>query len=431
MNERQEPQNDPAESVNKGGNRRTRRGPIVAVAAVFAIAAVAFVLWLYIPRGRGGKPVPAPRSVGPDQASNQVGGAAAESTLTISPEQAQRVGIKIEIVGEQVSTQATGQQTTGIVQPNSYRETPVMSLVGGILRTIGPELGQNVHKGQTIAVVSSSELADAQTKYLAASAELDEHHQHHARTEKLVAIGAASREELEIATSKLKAAESELANLRQRLLILGLSSQRINSLGSTSQVSSEVSLPSPASGTVTSRTANPGEVIEANKELLRVTDLSSVWVIGQVYEKDLGKVHNGTGASIMTEAYPGRVFRGQVSYVDPKVDPQTRTAQARIELRNPGEQLKIGMYVNVAFAALGNSSSVPVIPVAAVQNIANQQIVFVATTDANVFALRTVRLGPESNGSYPVLEGLSVGDRIVTQGSFMLRAEWLKSHPSG
>src|SRR4030095_9362695 len=193
MNERQEPQNDPAESVNKGGNRRTRRGPIVAVAAVFAIAAVAFVLWLYIPRGRGGKPVPAPRSVGPDQASNQVGGAAAESTLTISPEQAQRVGIKIEIVGEQVSTQATGQQTTGIVQPNSYRETPVMSLVGGILRTIGPELGQNVHKGQTIAVVSSSELADAQTKYLAASAELDEHHQHHARTEKLVAIGAASR----------------------------------------------------------------------------------------------------------------------------------------------------------------------------------------------------------------------------------------------
>ena len=156
-----------------------------------------------------------------------------------------------------------------------------------------------------------------------------------------------------------------------------------------------------------------------------------MWVVAQVYEKDLGKVHIGSGASISTDAYPGRVFRGRVSYVDPKVDPQTRTAQARIELANPGQQLKIGMYVNVAFAALGSAgSTVPVVPVAAVQNMGNRQAVFVATSDPNVFAMRFVRLGPESNGYYPVLEGLSVADRVVTEGSFMLRAEWLKSHPS-
>jgi RND family efflux transporter MFP subunit len=307
-----------------------------------------------------------------------------------------------------------------------------MSLVGGIVRSVGPELGQNVRKGQTIAVVSSNDLADAQSKYLSVVAELDEHHKHHARTEKLVEIGAASREELEMAASKLKAAESEVANLRQRLLLLGLSSQRVNALRSTSQISSEVSLPAPASGTVTSRTVNSGEVIEANKELLRVTDLSSVWVVGQVYEKDLGKVHVGSGASITTDAYPGRVFRGQISYVDPKVDPQTRTAQARIELANPGQLLKIGMYVNVAFAALGSAgSTLAVVPVAAVQNMGNRQVVFVATSDPNVFAMQFVRLGPETSGYYPVLEGLSVGDRIVTEGSFMLRAEWLKSHPNG
>jgi RND family efflux transporter MFP subunit len=375
--------------------------------------------------------VPAPRSLGPDQ-TNQTGNTTGESTLTIGPEQAQRAGIKTETVGEQVSTETTGQQTTGVVQPNSYRETPVMSLVGGIVRSVGPELGQSVRKGQTIAVVSSNDLADAQTKYLAAFAELEEHHKHHARTEKLVGIGAASREEFEMATTKLKAAESEVASLRQRLLLLGLSSQRVSALRSTSQVSSEVSLPSPASGTVTSRTVNSGEVIEANKELLRITDLSSVWVVGQIYEKDLGKVHIGSGVSITTDAYPGRVFRGQVSYVDPKVDPQTRTAQARIELANPGQQLKIGMYVNVAFAALGRAgSTVPVVPVGAVQNMGNQQVVFVATSDPNIFAMRPVRLGPESNGYYSVLEGVSVGDRIVAEGSFMLRAEWLKSHPSG
>ncbi|HSE22102.1 MAG TPA: efflux RND transporter periplasmic adaptor subunit, partial [Pyrinomonadaceae bacterium] len=379
-----------------------------------------------------GRPVPAPRTIGLDQSASQASNTAEESTLTINPEQAQRAGIKIETVGQRISTDASGQQTTGIVQPNSYRETPVMSLVGGIVRSVGPELGQRVRKGQTVAVVFSNDLAEAQTKYLAAVAELDEHHKHHARSEKLVQIGAASREELEMATTKLKTAESDVANLRQRLLLLGLSPERVNALRSTSQINSEVSLPSPASGTVTSRTVNSGEVIEANKEILRVTDLSSVWVVGQVYEKDLGKVHVGSGASITTDSYPGRVFRGQVSYVDPRVDPQTRTAQARIELANPGQKLKIGMYVNVALAGLAAAESmVPVLSVAAVQNIGNHQVVFVATSDPNVFAMRPVRVGPDNNGYYPVLEGLSVGDRIVTEGTFMLRAEWLKAHPSG
>ncbi len=411
--------------------RRTAKTAMVALVAVVAAVAIALLLWLFIPRGSGGRPVPAPRNIGADQTSNEGNNSTSgESTITLAPEQAQRAGIKIETVGERMSTEATGQQTTGVVQANAYRETPVMSLVGGIVRSVGPELGQSVRKGQTIAIVSSTELADAQSKYLEAVAQLDEHHKHHARTEKLVAIGAASREELEMATSKLKAAESEAANLRQRLLLLGLSSQRISSLRSTSQISSDVSLPAPASGTVTSRTVNSGEVIAANKELLRVTDLSSVWVVAQVYEKDLGKIHIGSGASITTDAYPGRVFRGRIAYVDPRVDPQTRTAQARIELANPGQQLKIGMYVNVAFATMGSAeSTVPVVPVSAVQNVNNQQVVFVAINDQHVFAMRPIRPGLESNGFYPALEGLTVGERIVTEGSFLLRAEWIKLHP--
>lgn len=412
---------------------RSARRAIVGGIAIAVVGIAALLLWQFIPHGGGGggRIVSAPPSLTLEQPSDQASLSAEESKLTIAPEQLQRAGIQFETVGERVSTDATGQQTTGIVQPNSYRETPAMSLVGGIVRSFLPELGQNVRKGQTIGVISSNEFAETQAKYLAAVAELDEHHKHHARTEKLVEIGAASREELEMATGRLKAAESDVANLRQRLLLLGFSSQRVNGLGSTSQISSEMALTSPASGTVTSRTVNPGEVIEANKELLRVTDLSSVWIVAQVYEKDLGKIHVGVGASVTTEAYAGRIFRGQVSYVDPNVDPQTRTAQARIELANPDRQLKLGMYVNVAFSALtGGGLTVPVIPVAAVQNLGNQQIVFVATNDPNVFTLRPVRLGPESNGVYPVLEGVTVGERVVTQGSFLLRAEWLKSHPT-
>jgi RND family efflux transporter MFP subunit len=411
--------------------RRINRTVIVAVAGVILITAIAVVGWIIL-RSRSdgaGRPVPAPRNMPAEQTSKPT---TEELTITVAPEVMQRAGIKIEPVGEQVSSEAVSSAvTTGIVQANAYRATPVVSLVGGIVRRVNAELGQTVSRGQSVAVVFSDELAQAQSRYLTTQAELEEHHKHHARTMKLVEIGAASREELEQATSKLRAAESELASQRQRLLLLGLSPQRINSMQSSEQVSSEVSLPSPVSGTVITRSANPGEVIQADKEILRVADLSSVWVIGQVYEKDLARIRVGSGASITSEAYLGRVFRGQVSYVDPTLDPATRTAQVRIELANPGQTLKIGMYVNVAFATLrGAESTIAVVPANAVQNINNQQVVFVALNEGNVFAMRPVRLGPETNGRFPVLEGVSIGDRIVTDGSFLLRAEWLKTHPS-
>ncbi len=168
MNETPDSEKRIESSAGRSKEGRTARTAIVAVVAVLAVAAIALLLWLFIPRGSSGRPVPAPRDVGPDQTANQAANTSAESTLTISPEQVQRAGIKIEMVGERISTDATGQQTTGLVQPNAYRETPVMSLVGGIVRSVGPELGQNVRKGQSVAVVSSNELAEAQSRYLAA-----------------------------------------------------------------------------------------------------------------------------------------------------------------------------------------------------------------------------------------------------------------------
>ncbi len=420
------------EEATTGSSAKTaarRNAPLIIASIVALVVVVAIAAWLLWPR-QVGKPVPAPRSVSFEETANQQGAIAGEQQLILTPEQLRSAALKIETVGEQPTSEATGQMATGVVQANTYQETPVVSLVGGIVRAVNAELGQNVKRGQTLAVVFSNELADAQSRYLTAVATLDEHHRHHLRTVKLVEIGAASRQELETATSQYREAESNVANLRQKLLLLGMSAQRINGLNATSQISSEVSVPSPSSGTLTSRTANPGEVIEANKELMRVTDLSTVWVVGQVYEKDLATIRVGSGANITSDAYAGRIFRGRVSYVDPRIDPATRTAQVRIELANPGQALKIGMYVNVAFGALGLAEkTAPIIPKDAVQTIGNQQIVFVATDKPDEFILRPVHLGPETSGFFPVLEGLATGDRVVTQGSFLLRAEWLKQHP--
>jgi len=429
MNEQPEKQIDgEVPAIKTLPNTSKHRTALVVAVAAIGIVVVAIAAWLLWPK-QAGKPVAAPRSVSFDESPQPA--TAGEEKLTLTPEQMRTAQLKIETVGERPSSEAAGQMATGVVQANAYKETPVVSLVGGIVRSVGPELGQNVKRGQRVAVVFSNELADAQSRYLTAVAALDEHHRHHLRTAKLVEIGAASRQDLEMAMSQYREAESNVANLRQKLLLLGMSAQRIDSLNSTSQISSEVTVPSPSSGTVTSRTVNPGEVIEANKELMRITDLSIVWVVGQVYEKDLATVRIGSGANVTSDAYPGRVFRGRVSYVDPKIDPATRTAQVRIELANPRQVIKIGMYVNVAFGALGIAEkTTPVVPKSAVQSIGNQQVVFLTTDKPNEFVIRAVRLGSESNGFYPVVEGLNAGDRIVTDGSFLLRAERLKTHPS-
>ena len=405
-----------------------RRRLLPIIVGAFALVAVTIAAWLWWPR-QAGKPVPPPRSVsfeeGPGSATP------GEQKLILTPEQMQSAQLKIETVGERPSSEAAAQMATGVVQANTYKETPVVSLAGGIVRTVNAELGQNVRRGQRVAVVFSNELAEAQSRYLTAAATLDEHHRHHLRTMKLVEIGAASRQDLEMATSQYREAESNLANLRQKLLLLGMSAQRISTLNSTSQISSELTVPSPSTGTLTSRSVNPGEVIEANKELMRVTDLSVVWVVGQVYEKDLATVRVGSGANISSDAYPERIFRGRVSYVDPQIDQATRTAQVRIELANPGQVLKIGMYVNVAFGATGLAEkTVAAVAKDAVQTIGNQQVVFLATDKPNEFILRPVHLGPENGGFYPVLDGLNTGDRVVTAGSFLLRAEWTRQHPN-
>ena len=409
-------------------DRRVSMTATVAIVAVIAIVGIGFVAWLLWPKPSG-KPVPAPRTVSFEESPQP--STSADERLTLTPEQTRSIQLKIEAVGEAPSTETAGQLATGVVQANSYKETPIISLVGGIVRAVNAQLGQNVRRGQPVAVVFSNDLADAQSKYLGAVASLDEHHRHHMRTMKLVEIGAASRQDLETATSQYRQAEANLANLRQKLLLLGMTPQRIDALNSTSQISSEISVNAPSNGTITNRSVNPNEVIEANKELLRVTDLSTVWVVGQVYEKDLATVRVGSGANITSDAYPNRVFRGRVSYVDPKIDPATRTAQVRIELANPSQMFKIGMYVNVAFGALGTAEkTLPMVRKDAVQTIGNQQYVFLATDKSNEFILRPVRLGAETNGMFPVSEGLSVGDHVVTQGSFLLRAEWAKSHPA-
>lgn len=347
---------------------------------------------------------------------------AIEVVLTL--EAVERAGIKIAVVRSEAAAAVV--TVPGTVASNAYRETRVNALVGGIVRQVNAELGATVRRGQPLAAVFSSELADAQMKYLSMRAILDADQQKRARTEKLVALGAASRQELEEVTAVHAVRETEVAAARQRLLLLGLSADRVASLTSASQVVSEVTVPAPADGIVIARSVNPGQVVGAGQELFVVTDLSTVWVIGDLYEKDFPAVRVGSEATVTIPAAPS-LLRGRVAYIDPRVEPATRTAKARVEVPNRNGELRLGMFVTVGFQTAGGERRV-VVPKGAVQVIGDRTVVYVPVEgDPARFAERTINPGAAVGDFLTVLEGLKPGEKVVSEGSFFLRAEAARS----
>jgi RND family efflux transporter MFP subunit len=349
--------------------------------------------------------------------------------VSLTPEAMERAGIKTAVVRSEAS--AGAMTVPGTVTSNAYRDTKINALVGGIVRRVGVELGQAVGRGQALAVIFSSELADAQMKYLSMQAMLVADHQKLDRTEKLAAIGAASRQELEEITAVHHAHETEVAAARQRLLLLGLTPEQAGALQDASHVVSEVTVSAPSEGLITARNVNPGQVVAAGQDLFVVTDLSTVWIIGDLYEKDFGSVRVGSDATVTVPAAPRDVLRGRVTYIDPRVDPATRTAKVRVEVPNRSGDLRLGMYVSVTFQT-GAGERRTLVPKSAVQMLGERAVVYVpASDDEHRFVERSVRLGPAVGDLVQVLEGLKPGERVVTEGSFLLRAEAARTRSGG
>lgn len=341
--------------------------------------------------------------------------------VTLTKESAERAGI---VVGP-VLAGATGEglRVPGAVQPNAYRQVVVTPLVSGRVTRVAAELGQVVQRGQMVAQVFSPELAEAQTRYVSARAELDAHEQELARTEKLTEIGAASRQELERIHAEHTAKRADLESAASRLRLLGLSVPAIDALAPGKGEIATVDVPAPVAGVITERTANVGLNVDQTTPLVTVTDLSTVWVVVDIYEKDFSHVAVGSPARITTHAYPDRTVEGWVSYIDPRVSQETRTAQARIEVANPRGDLRLGMYAEALFRA-GGGASTPMVPRTAVQNVGDRTVVYlVDAAKPGTFIEREVRLRAPVGDHVPVISGVGLGDVVVAEGSFSVRAE--------
>lgn len=316
----------------------------------------------------------------------------------------------------------------GIVKPDEYKLVHVSPLVGGVIRQVPVVLGDHVKRGQTLAVVFSSELATAESEYLAMLAALEADHKKLQRTQNLVKLGAASQQEEDDVAADHAAHEAHVRSALERLRLLGASDHQIAELKHAEQINANLVVPAPINGVVLTRTANLGLVTNMSQELFTVADLSKVWVMASINEKDFSTIHVGTSATVTAPAYLGRAWKGRVVYIQPQIDPSSRTAQARIEVANHGEALRLDMYMDVAFDSAGAKNSA--VPESAVQAIGDKQYVFLPVKGSEgSFAVRQVKVGPASNGFFPVLDGLKLNDEVVTEGSFILKAEAVRQHP--
>jgi len=262
--------------------------------------------------------------------------------------------------------------------------------------------GQQVRRGQTIASLYSPEVFSAAEEYRLSL-----------ENRKRLGTGA---EPLAIS-----GAEDLVNASRRRLELWGLTTQQLDEIVSSAKPQIELPIYSTVGGVVTERKVTQGQYVNAGEVLFTVTDLSTVWVKADVYQPDLPSVRAGQSVEITSDSLPGTTLRGRVGFLDTSINPQTRTASARIEVANPSMRLRPGMFVQVKFAAAAEHD-VLAIPRSAVLDTGMRKFVYVAKGNGE-FEGRQVQLGPAGTDYYPVLAGLKEGERIVSQGSFLIDSQ--------
>jgi cobalt-zinc-cadmium efflux system membrane fusion protein len=390
---------------------------LTAVALLFAGGGVTFLLMKGAPPRA---PVPTPASTSAPASGSADTAPLADLEIRLTPDAVKRAGIAVTPA---VSASSTSDlRLPGVIAPNGYRQVTVTPLVSGRVTSVSAELGARVRRGDTVARIYSPELAEAQTRYVSAVAMLDAHDRELQRTRELLDVGAASRQELERIHAVHTAQTGVVQSARARLELLGVTASSLDN-ATARELSATTAVPAPIDGIVTERHANVGLNVDPSTTLLTVVDLSNVWVLADVHERDLAGVRIGNKAAIVSDADAAKVRHGRVSYLDPQLNPATRTAKARIELPNPSGELRLGMYVDVVITRAA-AGPITMIPRSAVQNVGGRTAVYVAdANDSGRFFEREVRLGQVSGDRVEVTAGVRPGDLVVSTGSFFVRAE--------
>ena len=330
-------------------------------------------------------------------------GEASEATagqVKISTEKVQKLGVRTEAA--QLRSLDKIVRAAGRIEPDERRIYAISPKFEGYVERLHVNVtGQPVAKGQALFEVYSPELVAAQREYAIAAQGV----------EALKDAG----DSVQIGTKQL--AESSLLRLRN----WDMSAAQVKALAQSGQVKRTFTFASPVSGIVTEKKALQGMRFMPGEELYQVADLSSVWVVADVFEQDIGLVQPGATAKVRINAYPDKTFEGKVSYVYPTLNADTRTVPVRVELANPGLLLKPAMFAQVELPVAAKGSVVTV-PLSAVIDSGTRQIALVQQGEGR-FEPREVKLGARSDTAVEIVEGVKDGEQVVVAANFLIDAE--------
>lgn len=323
----------------------------------------------------------------------------------------------VQVLTVQPTTMTRSLRLTGAVAYNSFRTTPVITQVSGPVSRVVVVPGQRVKQGEPMLYVSSPDYSQLRTNYLKAKDASALAQKALARAQDLYQHRAIAEQNLEQAQSAAVQASGDLASAQAALKVLGITDPDALASGPPSF---EVPLKAPIGGLVVEQDVAVGQLLQpGSTQCFMLSDTSTVWVLVNVYQKDLPYVRVGDRVAVQTDAYPD-VFHGRISYVAASLDPNTRTLQARIETPNPGEKLKKDMYV-VATVNAGTIPNAIGVPDAAVLRDSENQPFVYAATSANQFGRRSVTLGESLNGQTEITGGLKAGDQVIGNGSLFVQ----------
>ena len=346
-------------------------------------------------------PVPKKDSMGMDYIAVYEGEQPAGPELKISLDRVQKLGVKTETVARREFARTV--RAVGTVQVNERMEhTVAPKFEGWIQRLMVATTGEAVRRGQPLMEVYSPDLVTAQQEYV---------------------IALKGREGVKDAGPEIQANMKSLAeNSLQRLRNWDISGEELQRLQQEGKPRNTLTLRSPVDGVVMAKPSVQGMRFMPGEALYKIADLSSLWLLAEVFEQDLAWIASGQEAAIRVNAYPDKVFRGKVAFVYPTVTPETRTARVRIELPNPGRLLKPDMYASVEIAIRQRGQNHLTVSDSAVLDSGVRQIVLVGRGEGK-FEPREVKLGQRGEGYVEVLEGLKEGETVVVSANFLIDAE--------
>jgi membrane fusion protein, heavy metal efflux system len=338
---------------------------------------------------------------------------AAQATQ-VELEQNMMANVHIEQVREQsLPKLLTG---TGKVQFNEDRTTRVLAPLPGQVLDLAVRVGDPVQKDQVLFSIKSREVAALVTDYLESQRDQDLAEKTFNMTKDLFEHQAASRISFQQAEGDLAKARTHVARAEEALVVLGL-----NPKEAQKNLRTVIPVRAPAAGVVIERNLASNQFVQADSTpLLTVADLSTVWVLVDVFERDIHLVHPGQKAKVVAVAYPDRRFSASVERISDKVDPDSRTLKVRLLVSNPNLLLKPEMFISASLD-LGQGTKGITVPAKALFTEGDKNYLFVATGE-RTFERRLVSAAPDGEGRLRVASGLRDGDRVVTDGTLLVRA---------